>query len=134
MPISLVWADVPVVDLERARRFYSTMLDAEVNLMPGEGSVALVPSDNGISVDLALNSGLQPSATQGPTIYFSSNGDIDGMLERVVQAGGTVVAGKQFMGPMVGWVAFVVDTEGNRIGVQQPASETEGASPRKASD
>jgi hypothetical protein len=33
---------------------------------------------------------------------------------------------------MVGWIAFVVDTEGNRIGIQQPASEAEGGRPEKS--
>ena len=27
---------------------------------------------------------------------------------------------KKFMGDMVGWIAFIEDTEGNRIGLQQP--------------
>ena len=57
----------------------------------------------------------------GPTVYLGSVGDIDGMLARVVEAGGTVLQDKLLMGDMVGWVAFVEDTEGNRIGIQQPA-------------
>ena len=28
---------------------------------------------------------------------------------------------KQNMGDMVGWIAFIEDSEGNRIGIQQPA-------------
>ena len=28
---------------------------------------------------------------------------------------------KEFMGDMVGWVAWVEDSEGNLIGIQQPA-------------
>jgi len=42
------------------------------------------------------------------------------MTARVVEAGGTVVQEPQFMGDMVGWIAFFIDSEGNRIGIQQP--------------
>ncbi len=123
MPNSLVWADVPVLDIQRASAFYSKMLGVEVTAMPGQSDIGLIPSDNGISVDLALNAGTRPSSDSGPTIYFTSQGDIDGMLQRVVDAGGRILAEKQFMGPMIGWIAFVLDTEGNRIGIQQPAED-----------
>jgi predicted enzyme related to lactoylglutathione lyase len=33
-----------------------------------------------------------------------------------------VLRPKEFMGETVGWVAFFEDTEGNRIGVQQPGA------------
>jgi predicted enzyme related to lactoylglutathione lyase len=42
------------------------------------------------------------------------------MLARVEEAGGPILQPKEFMGEMVGGIAFVVDTEGNRIGIQQP--------------
>jgi uncharacterized protein len=134
MPISLTWADVPVLDLNRASTFYSKMLGVEVMALPGMDNVAVVPSDNGISVDLAQGTPIKPSTTHGTTIYFSSNGDIDGMVRRAVEAGGQVLAEKRFMGPMIGWIAFIVDTEGNRIGIQQPATEAEGGRPEKAAD
>ena len=40
-------------------------------------------------------------------------------LARVEPAGGKILQGKQDMGEPVGWIAFVEDTEGNRIGIQQ---------------
>ena len=57
----------------------------------------------------------------GCTVYLNTNGDLDGMLARVVEAGGTVLQEKQDMGEMVGWIAFFEDSEGNRIGLQQPS-------------
>jgi predicted enzyme related to lactoylglutathione lyase len=44
------------------------------------------------------------------------------MLARVKEAGGTVSQDKQDMGAMVGWIAFIMDSEGNRIGLQQQSS------------
>jgi two-component system sensor histidine kinase KdpD len=44
--------------------------------------------------------------------------DIDAALARVVEAGGEVLQEKQYMGEMVGWVAWFRDTEGNRLGFE----------------
>jgi predicted enzyme related to lactoylglutathione lyase len=116
----IVWADIPTTDLKRAMAFYEHVTKHQVVLMPGGADVAVIgnPSEEPV-VSADLYRGGTPSAV-GPTVYLGSGGDIDGMLARVVEAGGTVLKDKEFMGPMVGWVAFVTDTEGNRIGIQQP--------------
>ncbi len=116
----IVWADIPVVDLERATAFYAHVLGVPVGSPPGmEGHVAVIMGE-APSADLALSTGIAPTTTAGTTVYLGANGDIDGMLARVQEAGGRVLQPKEFMGEMIGWIAFVVDTEGNRIGIQQP--------------
>jgi predicted enzyme related to lactoylglutathione lyase len=121
----VVWADVPVLDMDRARAFYAHLLGGPVDLMPGTSDVALLmplgtgaPSD--VSGDLVVGSGA-PSLTHGATIYLSAMGDIDGMLVRAVEAGGAVLREKGFMGDQIGWIAYIQDSEGNRVGIQQPA-------------
>lgn len=122
----LVWADIPVEDMGRAKAFYEKLLGNPVMEIPGqEGQVALLmplgtgdPDD--ASCDLALNAMTKPSATHGPVIYLSARGDIDGMLQRAVQAGGRIQREKQNMGEMGGWLAWIIDSEGNLIGLQQP--------------
>ena len=37
-----------------------------------------------------------------------------------LQAGGRILEEKQFRGDMIGWIAFIEDSEGNRIGIQEP--------------
>lgn len=119
----VVWASIPVTDLPRAMKFYAHVTGAPVNAMPGmETQVAAIggPGDDGgpiVSADLSI--GGTPSM-DGCTPYLGTNGDIDGMIARVREAGGEILQDKQFMGPMVGWVAFFKDSEGNRIGIQQP--------------
>jgi predicted enzyme related to lactoylglutathione lyase len=120
----VVWADIPVLDMERAREFYSHLLQAPVDLMPGMTTVALLrgpgePDPMVVSADLAVGQSM-PSTSHGCTIYLSSLGDIDGMLRRAVEAGGAVLAGKAKM-DMIGWIAFIKDTEGNRVGIHEPA-------------
>ena len=42
MANTIVWADIPVADMDRARKFYAAVLEAEVPLMDGaNGDVAL---------------------------------------------------------------------------------------------
>jgi predicted enzyme related to lactoylglutathione lyase len=117
----VVWADIPVTALDRAIAFYEHVLQLKVPLMPGAKDVAVItPASSetpAVSADLYV--GGKPGA-DGPTVYFSTGGDMDGMLKRVAEAGGTVTQEKSFMGPMVGWIAFFTDSEGNRIGLQQP--------------
>jgi len=132
----IVWVDIPVKDMQRARKFYEHLLGNPIEELPGsEGTSALLMpmgtgSDMDVSADLATaGSALgfeggairmtEPSSTHGPIIYLSAKGDIDGMLERAVQAGGTIHAPKQDFGQMGGWLALVIDTEGNLIGFSQ---------------
>jgi predicted enzyme related to lactoylglutathione lyase len=123
----LVWADIPVVDLGRASNFYAHVTGQPVLVMPETGdSVAVIGDPNAdeppmFSADLYV--GGTPLGEGGVTLYFGTDGDIDGMLARVLEAGGEVTREKQFMGPMVGWIAYFKDTEGNRIGLQQPPDE-----------
>lgn len=119
--MALVWADVPVKDIERAVRFYSHVLGMQLEVPPGfGGGIALVHGVEGPSIDLVQDDPAKPATDRGTTIYLSSNGDIDGMVSRVEEAGGKILGQKQFMGDVIGWLAYFEDTEGNRIGIQEP--------------
>lgn len=125
----IVWADIPVTDLERAMKFYGAVLQHEfisVEGMPGIGLPA--PEQNGttdappgpmpVAFDLAAVADNKPSV-DGCTIYLNSGDDPEGMLRRAAEAGGTVLMTATDMGPMVGTVGFFRDSEGNRIGVHK---------------
>jgi len=120
MANTIVWADIPVTDLERARKFYGAVLQAEIETMPGMESVALLPGEPGdVSADLAHTENMKPG-TDGTTIYLNSRGDPEGMLERAAAAGGKVLMPVTDMGEMIGFIGFFLDSEGNRIGVHKP--------------
>jgi predicted enzyme related to lactoylglutathione lyase len=119
----IIWADIPVTDLPRAMKFYGHVTGERIVRFPGMDDVAVIGrSAEGegppmCSADLYV--GGTPSK-DGPTVYLNTHGDIDGVLARVVEAGGEIERPKAFMGPMVGWIATFIDSEGNRIGLQQP--------------
>jgi predicted enzyme related to lactoylglutathione lyase len=55
----------------------------------------------------------------GPILYLNAGGDLAGMLDRIPQAGGKVLAPATPIGPQ-GQIAIFVDSEGNRLGLHQP--------------
>lgn len=123
----IVWADIPVTDLDRAAKFYSHVLGMPVGPVPGMEGIALPgtppaagePEPQAAVVAFDLYVGGTPSL-EGTTVYLPAGGDFPGLLARVREAGGEVIQEPQDMGPMVGTLAFIKDTEGNRIGVHEP--------------
>ncbi len=124
MANTFVWADIPVADMDRARKFYAAVLGTEVPLMDGaNGDVALLPMEPGdMSGDLVKSDTRTPGAP-GVTIYLDSKGDPEGMIERAVAAGGQMGMPVTDMGETVGSIGFFIDSEGNRIGVHKPPKQ-----------
>ncbi len=124
MSNTLIWADIPVLDMARAKKFYGELLQVEMQGMPGLEDFVAVPAGDGegsISFDLAKNDNFQPSSS-GVRIYLDPKGDMQGMLRRAEAAGGKVVQPPNDMGPVVGVIAFILDTEGNTIGLRAPSA------------
>ena len=128
----IVWADIPVTDLERAMKFYGAVLQRPfitMDGMPGIGLPAPDPAEQAaagdgqgpmpVAFDLAMVEGHKPSE-DGCTIYLDSGGDPDAMLQRAADAGGEILMPATDMGEMVGRNGFFRDSEGNRIGVHGP--------------
>ena len=59
--------------------------------------------------------GNKPCAN-GTHVYLSCQGIIDEVIGRVEKSGGKIVAPKFKIGDM-GWVAHIMDTEGNTVGL-----------------
>jgi predicted enzyme related to lactoylglutathione lyase len=133
MENTIVWADIPVTDLDRAMAFYGAVLQRKFIKFEGMEGIALeAPSEDSpegqpdqypVSFDLALAENQRPS-TDGCTIYLNSHGDPEGMLERAVAAGGELIMPVTDMGEMVGSIGLFKDSEGNRIGVHKPPAMT----------
>lgn len=59
----------------------------------------------------------KPSATDGPLIYLNGNPDVQQVLDKVEAAGGKILMPKTEIPPDYGFMAVILDTEGNRIGL-----------------
>jgi predicted enzyme related to lactoylglutathione lyase len=51
----------------------------------------------------------------GVIIYLNANPDMKDVLDQIEAEHGEVVMGKTLISPEIGYMAFFVDTEGNRI-------------------
>lgn len=112
---TVVWLDIPVIDLNRAADFYSKVLAAPVPVeQMGDCAYGLLPhTENNLSGCLAVCKDNQPSRT-GPLIYLSVNGRLDEAVRIAHDSGGEVLQPSHAIGPY-GFRAIVVDSEGNRI-------------------
>jgi predicted enzyme related to lactoylglutathione lyase len=117
---TLCWTDIPVINLDRAIKFYSAVLGREVDKMAEQGlEYGLLPhEEQNSSGCLCVGSDSagqnnRPSQT-GPLIYLS----VEGRLEQAVKAaganGGKLLRDKHPIGPH-GFRAVIVDSEGNRL-------------------
>ena len=116
MKNAINWFEIPVTDFERAREFYSKILDAEIQVMPHpEYKYGMLPADmqNGVGGGIVQGEGFEPSA-KGSLIYLNGGDDLSAALSRVEEAGGRIVLPKTSLGPN-GFMAHFIDTEGNKI-------------------
>ena len=118
---ALNWFEIPVSDIDRAVKFYSTVLDAEIPLidMTAEmGSMlGMLPDRGGVGGALVQNQqyGYKPSM-EGSLVYLSVDGDLDKAVNKVQGAGGQVLMPKTGLGEN-GFTAWIADTEGNKVGL-----------------
>lgn len=116
------WIEIPVFDMERAKNFYSALLDVGLNGMRmGGNDYALIDVKDRFNTGcLVKGEGYVPSM-QGVVVYLNGGDDLSAVLARVAEAGGKILLGKTFLSKEAGHIAFFVDTEGNKIGLHSMA-------------
>ena len=119
---AISWFEIPATDLARAQKFYETIFG--VSLIPMDMPnirMRMFPIDdmqNGIGGAVVDSNGFhKPSATDGPLIYLNGQPDVQQVLDKVETAGGTIMVPKTEISPEYGYMAVILDTEGNRIGL-----------------
>ena len=119
---AISWFEIPATDLERAQQFYESIFG--VSLIPMDMpniKMRMFPIDDpmtGIGGALVDSGDFHiPSATEGPLIYLNGNPDVQLVLDKVTSAGGAITVPKTEISPEYGYMAVIVDTEGNRIGL-----------------
>ncbi len=114
------WFELPVSDMERAMKFYETVFDFKLDRhQMDELDMAWFPwkgEATGSSGSLVHNPGFYTPSQAGTLVYFTAHsGDLSNELGRVEAAGGKVVMPKQQISPEHGYMAVILDTEGNRV-------------------
>ncbi len=112
------WFEIPVTDMERAKKFYETVFEFEIQVQDFHGTqMGWFPfneSAPGAAGSLVKQADYEPSEDKGVLIYFSAS-DIISELNRVKAAGGKIIQEKTLIAEDIGYMALFLDLEGNRI-------------------
>lgn len=115
MANSVVWVDIPVLDLDRAMRFYGAVLGKPIQKQEYPGmAIGLLPgADTDVSGCLFAKPDERPS-DRGLLVYLNAQGRLDQAIAAVEPNGGKILQPKHPIGPH-GFRAVILDSEGNRI-------------------
>ena len=118
---ALNWFEIPVDEIERAQDFYEGIFDmamAPLQEMMGLKMVGFpVDMTSGKIGGALVESDFHVPSDEGAVIYLNANPDIQTIIDRVEDLGGEVVMPRTQITPEIGYMAFFIDSEGNRIGL-----------------
>ena len=112
------WFEIPAIDFARAMKFYSEVLNVEMEEMPSPdgkmkyGNFPYESDGSVVSGGIVKMEGFVPT-TEGPIIYLNGGDDLTTPLSRVEGAGGKITIPKTRIEMM--FMAEFIDTEGNRM-------------------
>ena len=114
---ALNWFEIPVTDVARAKQFYETVFDIEMQSLDMMGTqMEMFPSQSPKSGGALVKSPDHKPSTEGSVIYLNANPDLQLVLDRIESAGGKITLPKTGIGEN-GNMAFFLDTEGNLVGL-----------------
>lgn len=115
------WFEMYVDDMDRAKKFYETILNIQLSQLSNPADTSMImwsfPSDMnqyGTSGALVKMDGI--SAGGNSTLIYFSSEDCAIEQSRIEAAGGTIHQAKMSIGEF-GQIVLAVDTEGNLFGV-----------------
>ena len=115
MADQIVWCDIPVLELDRAVKFYSAVLGQEVKKHEFPGmTIGVLPHGDGEVGGCLFVSAEERPTDKGVMVYLNANGRLDDAIAAVAPNGGKVVQPKHPIGPF-GLRAIIIDSEGNRV-------------------
>lgn len=116
---TVVWAEIPVTDMDKAKTFYAAILGAPlVDQNDGPNPLAFLPNPD---VETGISGHIYPGrpAThgQGPTIHLAAPDTLEATVARVREAGGEVLSDP--IAIPSGRFVYCHDLDGNSIGIFQ---------------
>jgi predicted enzyme related to lactoylglutathione lyase len=118
---TITWFEIPVLNFERAVRFYEAALDQPMRreLFGGVPMAVFASGEEATGGAIVQNPReMRPSATgDGVTVYLAAEPTLQATLDRVTPAGGTIDGSIVELPNDIGYIAFFIDPDGNRIGL-----------------
>jgi uncharacterized protein len=114
------WFEVPVNDMERAIKFYEAVFDIKIQRNKigtlDMGWFPWIDGGMGANGSLVHHPEYYKPSTEGTLIYFTAfSGDLSNELAKAELAGGKVLMPKTQISEEIGFMALLLDSEGNRI-------------------
>jgi hypothetical protein len=112
----VTWFEIPVNDMQRAKKFYEKSFDIKMELTDFDKlQMAWFPFDkNGTGSTGTLIKGESYIPSYEGTMVYISVRDIESALKAIENAGGKILNPKTSIGEY-GFVAHFEDSEGNRV-------------------
>lgn len=123
MTNAINWFEIPVLNFERAKEFYSRIYNYEMQESSENafrmGFLPMERDSQGVGGAIVQGNGYIPSAL-GTRIYLNGGEDLQHILDRVIAAGGEVIQHKTKINDEHGYFAIFEDPEGNHISLHSP--------------
>src|SRR6476619_3663038 len=120
MKNAISWFQIPVTNFERAVKFYSTILSAELTQAEAMGhKIAIFPHDDksgAVGGALYCGNDFIPNMN-GVVVLLNAGSDLSAVLSKIEKAGGKILLPKTPINKGNDFIAHFQDTEGNRIGL-----------------
>jgi predicted enzyme related to lactoylglutathione lyase len=119
----ITWFEIPATDIDRAKSFYELILDIEmVKRTDGNDQAVFFPfnpdvvqATSGRVTGVVSKSERNTPSANGTVVYINASPSIDVVLNRVEKAGGKIIGQK--MRIPAGFIALIIDSEGNKVGL-----------------
>lgn len=117
---ALNWFEIPAADISRAKSFYENIFDIQMSdtidmmgmqmtMFPGD------PTSGKVGGGL-VQSQMHVPSQEGSIIYLNANeSGMQNVLDRIESAGGQVAMPKTHISDDIGYMAFFIDSEGNKV-------------------
>lgn len=115
-PVTVVWAEIPVSDLDAATDFYSTVFGWEMTPMTMGTETVSAFGRGGVGGNLVEG---PVAAGKGPVIHIAVKDGVEAARDRAAAAGASFEGGITAIPP--GRYLVMHDPDGNRIGLFEPA-------------
>jgi predicted enzyme related to lactoylglutathione lyase len=118
----VVHFEIHVDNVARAVKFYKYLFGWEITHWGGPADYWLIETGN--DAQPGINGGLMlrrhPREGQGLNSYVCTIDvpDVDAFVAKALAGGGLLAMAKMAV-PTIGWLAYVIDTEGNILGMMQ---------------
>lgn len=123
MTNSVNWVEIPVLNFERAKEFYSNIYEYEMyEEIIGPWRMGFLPMEResrGVGGAIVQGGGYIPSKL-GSRVYLNGGEDLQKVLSRVIGAGGEIIQPKTKITDEIGYYAIFEDTEGNHVALHSP--------------